>query len=412
MKLLRALLATGLVCAACTGETRTERTEPSGPEICERDPHGCVTVAPATPIRLGVLIGQESYSGVGMKDGAEFALARRRNVLGHRIELVFDLDPCAREAGALVEQSPIGGPSIVAVIGPDCSQSVPTAAHAFGARGITLISPVVSGADLTTPFPFFLRTAHNDRIQGEAMADFAWERLGARSAATVHVDWYYSKVLERGFSERFAARGGLLHFRRDIPSMPNKQIPPEHRHAIEEIRRSRPDFFYLPLPVIEASAIIRQVRQAERLQDLPLGGGDVLHTADFMNFAGDTAEGVLVTAAAPNLAAWFRRDFATWARQRPGGYGRWPRLARWARGTAFDATNLVLDAVEAVAIEADGTLFIPRTWVRDSVRSTSGYVGASGTLNCDLNGDCNPRVPVVVKEIRHGRMTPVWTWRP
>ncbi|MBA3349342.1 MAG: hypothetical protein H0T12_02190, partial [Actinobacteria bacterium] len=67
---------------------------------------------------------------------------------------------------------------------------------------------------------------------------------------------------------------------------------------------------------------------------------------------------------------------------------------------AFDATNMVLDAIEEVAVETDdGGLLIPRTQLRDAFFDTSGYKGIIGTLTCDENGDCNPTTTIAVNEV-------------
>lgn len=412
MRGIRGALAGLLVLAACTNDgSRTGRHEPLGPEICERDPYGCVAVPPGRPIHLGFLILFDSHSGEAAQAGVEFALDRRGSVRGHRVELVFEQDACGSPEQSFIENTRVSGPSIVAVIGPICSGSVPAAARVLAARGITLVSPGATSADLTDGLPFFLRTAYNSRVQGEAMADFAVERLGVRRAATLRVDWTYSEGLERGFSERFAARGGFLEFQSQIPSMPSKRIPPEYLQVIDQLRRHRPGLLYLPLPAIEANTVVRQVGQAEELRRLYLGGGDEMDPIEFLNRARSAAEGILVTSPEPEVAAWFQRDFKSWAK-RTGRYGVSLREARWFPATAFDAANLVLDAVEAVGIDEGGTLFVPRTSLRDHLRSTAAYLGASGILKCDAKGDCNPRVPVIVKEIRDGQFTPLWTWLP
>ena len=52
-----------------------------------------------------------------------------------------------------------------------------------------LISPSNTAPSLTDPAthePFYARTAHNDKVQGAAMATFACEELGVSQAATVH----------------------------------------------------------------------------------------------------------------------------------------------------------------------------------------------------------------------------------
>ena len=55
---------------------------------------------------------------------------------------------------------------------------------------------------------------------------------------------------------------------------------------------------------------------------------------------------------------------------------------------AFDAYNMLAQAIEEVAFDEDGTTFIPRTALRDAFMSIEGYEGITGTLTCDENGDC------------------------
>jgi branched-chain amino acid transport system substrate-binding protein len=58
--------------------------------------------------------------------------------------------------------------------------------------------------------------------------------------------------------------------------------------------------------------------------------------------------------------------------------------------TTYDGANLLLNAIEAVAVqEEDGTLYIGRQALRDALYSTSGYEGVSGRLTCDVYGDCS-----------------------
>lgn len=75
---------------------------------------------------------------------------------------------------------------------------------------------------------------------------------------------------------------------------------------------------------------------------------------------------------------------------------------------AFDATNILLNAVESVAQQgADGTLLIGRQALRDAVAATSGYVGLTGTLTCSEFGDCAD-AKIAVSHVENGEFVPVW----
>jgi branched-chain amino acid transport system substrate-binding protein len=56
---------------------------------------------------------------------------------------------------------------------------------------------------------------------------------------------------------------------------------------------------------------------------------------------------------------------------------------------AYDATNLLLKAIEQVAVaDEDGTLHIGRQALRDALYAST-LEGVVGTLDCDQFGDCN-----------------------
>jgi branched-chain amino acid transport system substrate-binding protein len=79
---------------------------------------------------------------------------------------------------------------------------------------------------------------------------------------------------------------------------------------------------------------------------------------------------------------------------------------------AYDATMMLLTAVDEVAEEADdGTLLIGRQALRDALYDTSSFEGVTGTLNCDEYGDCaDPQI--AVSQVQDGEFVPVWPNTP
>jgi ABC-type branched-subunit amino acid transport system substrate-binding protein len=64
---------------------------------------------------------------------------------------------------------------------------------------------------------------------------------------------------------------------------------------------------------------------------------------------------------------------------------------------AFDATNLVLEAVRRTAVQLPGgALVINREALRASIISVTGYDGLSGVLTCLPAGDCVPAARISV----------------
>jgi ABC-type branched-subunit amino acid transport system substrate-binding protein len=102
-------------------------------------------------------------------------------------------------------------------------------------------------------------------------------------------------------------------------------------------------------------------------------------------------------------------------------------LERWAAANssapasslhiyAYDATNLLLNAIEATAVSnSAGSLLIGRQALRQSLSETAQYGGLSGVLTCMPNGSCADRSSFGVyqltnAEISGGRWPPQVVW--
>ncbi len=75
-------------------------------------------------------------------------------------------------------------------------------------------------------------------------------------------------------------------------------------------------------------------------------------------------------------------------------FGEAPTAAFWAH--SYDATVMLLDAINTVAVDNGGELTIDRQALRDQLNSTSGFEGLIGTLSCDEFGDCGATKITVV----------------
>ena len=76
---------------------------------------------------------------------------------------------------------------------------------------------------------------------------------------------------------------------------------------------------------------------------------------------------------------------------------------------AFDATNMLFDAIEKVAVvEDDGTHPYPAPGsARRPVRHHQGMEGITGTMTCDENGDCaDPKISV--NQVENGEFVRIW----
>ena len=55
---------------------------------------------------------------------------------------------------------------------------------------------------------------------------------------------------------------------------------------------------------------------------------------------------------------------------------------------AYDATTLLLSAIESVGVEEGGKLYLDRVALREEIGATTDFQGIIGALTCDDFGDC------------------------
>ena len=403
------LLALTLVAAACAEESGDGDGDGGGgsaQETCDADEFGCVEIAEGEPLRLGTLLvisGENASLGLDSQHGVEIAVDMAGGeIAGHPVEFDHQDDGCAAEGGQTGGQALASQDDIVAVVGTSCSSAGVPAAQILSEAGIVLISSSNTAPNLTDPAehqPFYMRTAHNDKIQGKAMSDFVSGELGLTTAATIHDGSPYAEGLANVFAEEFEAAGGTVTAQEAV-QVGDKDMKP----VLTTIAADAPEFLYYPVFVAEGGLITSQAREVEGLADTQLGGADGMLTPDWIAAAGkDAAEGVYLSG--PDLE--FAGDFyeAEFLPAYEEAYGE-PTSVFHAH--AFDATNMLIEAIEEVAIEEDGTTYIPRTALKDRMFETADFEGITGSLTCDEYGDCNPGASISVSVVENGDFSKIW----
>jgi branched-chain amino acid transport system substrate-binding protein len=392
-----------IVAAACANDDGGPSD--SGGVDCATVEFGCVEVGADDPINIGVaqvISGADATLGQDQVNGIELALdhrddtfdATRGEVLGHAVETTVEDDGCSADGGAAAATALAADTSVVAVIGTSCSSgALGVADTILSEKGILLLSSSNTNPALTaegTHQPFYARTAHNDRIQGAIVAEFSLgENLGAQTAATIADESPYTQGLVAAFEQNFQAGGGSLTGSEQVNSEDT-----DFKAPLRSLAEADPDVLYFPIFVAACTLVIKQAR--EIMPDTALIVSDGCLSSDTLKNAGADAEGVFASSPDPGGTAdpFYFDEFLPAYQE---AFGSEPLSVFHAH--AYDATNILLDAIEAVAIENDdGSLSIPRQALRDEVFGTSGYAGVIGTFTCTELGDCATDVSIGIFE--------------
>jgi branched-chain amino acid transport system substrate-binding protein len=398
--LLSALMIASMALGAC------------GPAAYEcTDAIGCVNIAPGEPIHLAyamVISGPDETLGIDSRTGVEVAIALKGQVLGHDVSLTGEDEGCSAEGGQAAGTKLAADPTIVAVFGTSCSSAARVAVPLLSQAGMVIVSASNTAPDLTRAgdpnnHPGYLRTAHNDEVQGAAAARFAFEKLGVTKAATIHDGSLYAESLQAVFASTFKDRfGGEVVAQEAVD--PNAT---DFKSVLTSIAASEPEFIYLPIFVKAGSLILNQARQVPGLENVYLMGADGMFSPDVPEGAGDAVEGAFVSS--PDLAS-FSADYATTFLPKYKELSGVESPVSIFHAHAYDATNLVFAAIEKVAVQdADGTLHIGRKALRDALYATEAFPGLTGSLTCTPTGDCaDPKIAVY--EYHAGEYPPERIW--
>ena len=355
---------------------------------------GTVVVGGGEEIQIRALgaLTRAGELGVPSQRGAALAIADYGPIKGHSVSMGAGLDSlCSTQGGAAAAQTVTGDRRVVGVIGTACSVAAAAASPILSEAGLVMVAPSTTSPSLTSDLrgnagsnyhPGYHRVASNDLYQAEAVADFVYNELGLRSMAVIHDGDPYTSGLTAAFTAAFEQLGGSV-----AVAMVNKgdtdMLP-----VLTQIAAGSPEGLFLPIFPEEAGPILRQSSQVDGLEGLTrIGGGGLLVSAflalpesEGFYFAGPELD----FGSNVNGATGRSGDELTAAYQEK--YGESPTSAYLAH--AYDATTILLRAIEEAAVDEGDALYIDRAKLREALGSTVGFGGIIGAISCDEFGDC------------------------
>jgi len=415
------LVAASMLLAACgpttaptapTAAPATQAPATQAPAAFQcTDKIGCVTIGPTDPIHIAYLLvvsGPNETLGVDSRNGIEIAIDDLGGkILNHDIKFDGEDGGCDAGPGQTAGTKLAADPTIVAVIGTSCSSEARAAEPLLSKAGFVTISPSNTAPDLTEAgnpnnYPGYLRTAHNDKVQGAVAAQYAYTQLKVTVAATINNGSLYADKLQQVFADNFKQLGGTITDQLAID--PNQT---DMSSVLASIAAHKPQMMYFPIFLPAGPLIIQQVRKSSdpTFSKIYLMGADGLFSPDVPKGAGDYVEGFHVSSPVVSGPAYDAFKVKYKAK-----FGTDPISIFHAH--AYDAMMMVAAAIKQVAVvDPDGTIHIGRQALRDAMYATKNFQGLTGVLTCTPTGDCaNPVIGVY--EYHKGAYPPELIWKP
>ena len=341
-------------------------------------------------IKIGVfepLTGENGGGGSQEVDGIKYANQVYPEVLGKKIELVVvdnksDKGEATTAATRLVEQE-----GVVAVLGSYGSGVSIAAGDIFKnakvpAMGCSCTNPMVTQGN-----EYYFRTCFLDPFQGTVMANYCTQQGFTKAAVVYQNGDDYSTGLANFFKTAFTEAGGEMVNEGVIQTNDS-----DYNSILTNIKSSGAEVIFAPSSIQVAGAFIKQARALGI--DALICAGDTWENEAIIDVAGEAANGIVLStfydendASASDEAKKFVPGFKEYL-------GGDDNIIPAVSALGYDAYCVVRDAIERAG-STDGDA------IRQALVDTKEFVGVTGAIKFDENGDADKSV-AIVKTVENG----------
>lgn len=310
-------------------------------------------------------------------------------LLGKTLVIVHEDDQGDPVVGANAAQKLIDQDKVAAIVGPIPSKigmaAAPIAQNAKIPMVVTGTNP-----DITPGKDFVFRSCWTDDFQGLVMAKFAYQELGARTAAILYdLGNDYAKSVSEIFASTFEGLGGTIT---TIETHPTDVT--DFRAQLTNIKATEPDVFFFPDFYNDANLIGKQATEIGL--EAQLLGADGWDSPDLdLN----TLSGAYYTSHFSKEDP--RAETRAFVDAYTAKYGAEPDLLAIM---GYDALLITVDSIKRAG-STDGQA------IRDAMAATQGLAGAQGNITFDENGD-PMTLPAAILQIKDGSTSYVMSFEP
>jgi branched-chain amino acid transport system substrate-binding protein len=286
-------------------------------------------------------------------------------IKGRKLKLVFEDSRAEPRQGVSAIKKLIEVDKVPVVLGGVASSVTLAMAPIAERSKVVLFTPISSNYKISEAGDYIFRLAPADPLQGVIIAEWARD-LGYKTGAVLYVNNDYGKGLEDAFTKDFEKLGGKV-----VSSESYEQSATDFRTQLTKIKAKNPDFIFAPAYPAEAGALLRQRKELGVTTQII--GTDPYHDPTIFDTAGEAANGVMFTDVASGSGPkWeeFRKAYAD-------KYGKDPNIVA---AEAYDAVKVTAHVMQKVGFKPDD--------IKQGLYDLKDYVGATGEIAFDENGDC------------------------
>jgi branched-chain amino acid transport system substrate-binding protein len=234
--------------------------------------------------------------------------------------------------------------------------------------GLSCTNPLVTAGN-----DYYFRVCFIDPFQGTVMANYAFNELKAKTAVIVQeVSNDYSVGLAKFFVDNFKKLTGNANA--ILATVNYTTGDQEFSAQLTTVSTLNPDVIFAPGNYTESALVMKQARELGI--NTPIIGGDTWETPEFIDVGKERVEGAVFSTffaseyAGTPEASVFLDEYRKRRNQEPAA----------VTALGYDGYLVALDAIKRAGS-------IDPKQIRDAIAATSGFVGATGIVTLDANGD-------------------------
>lgn len=332
---------------------------------------------PTREIKIGFhapLTGDAAADGASASAGAELGIVAT-NAAGTpvgQLTLVKEDDQAKPDQGPIVAQKLIDA-KVAAVVGGSYSGPSRSTAPIFQRAGVPYVVAYAVHPEITRAGDNVFRMIFVGPVQGQAMAEYATQKLNLKKIAVLNADNDYGKSIAEGFTAAMAKAGGV------VPVSRTFQIGQKDFAALlTQVKDASPDALYIAGYYAEASQIVQQARQVGI--SVPFLASDGVDSPKFIELGGQAAAGTLFTSD------FSRDDPRPLVQKFIGDYkAKTGNVPDSVAATSFDAALIIGDAIKR-ANSAENAA------IRQALQATKSFEGVTGTVTFDAQREVQKTV--------------------
>lgn len=240
---------------------------------------------------IGPLSGGASTYGQSVKNGAQIFLDKvnaNGGIDGKQVVLKFEDDEADPTKAINAYDKLVNQDGVGLLLGPVTSGAANAVGPNATADGVPMITPSGTETNLTTTGgEFVFRTCYIDATQGEVIAKYSTENLGAKTMAVLYnKDSDYSIGIAEAAKAQFESNGGKV-----VEYVSYNEGDKDFSAQLTNIKGSNPDVLVLPDYYSVVGVIADQARKIGITSQLM--GGDGWDSPELVKIGGDAVEGAV-----------------------------------------------------------------------------------------------------------------------